>query len=115
MGALSTGGVLKTATGFVLIFPIVLLGIPILDTVLAILRRKLMGQSIGDADYGHIHHRLQQRGLSKLQALLVIIGFCMTMAVGVIVAGKMGSEWLALSFGSVVLVRDDCWSCFWII
>ncbi len=103
VGALSTGGVLKTATGFVLIFPIVLLSIPILDTVLAILRRKLMGQSIGDADYGHIHHRLQQRGLSKLQALLVIIGFCMTMAVGVIVAGKMGSEWLALSFGSVVL------------
>ena len=104
VGALSTGGVLKTATGFVLIFPMVLLGIPILDTVLAILRRKLMGQSIGDADYGHIHHRLQQRGLSKLQALLVIIGFCITMAVGVIVAGKLGSEWLALTFGGVVLV-----------
>jgi UDP-GlcNAc:undecaprenyl-phosphate GlcNAc-1-phosphate transferase len=104
VGALSTGGVLKTATGFVLIFPMVLLGIPILDPVLAILRRKLTGQSIGDADYGHIHHRLQQRGLSKLQALLVIIGFCITMAVGVIVAGKLGSEWLALTFGGVVLI-----------
>jgi UDP-GlcNAc:undecaprenyl-phosphate GlcNAc-1-phosphate transferase len=104
VGALSAGGALKTATGFVLIFPIVLLGIPILDTALAIFRRKLMGQSIGDADYGHIHHRLQQRGLSKLQALLVIIGLCSAMAIAVIVAGRMRSEWFALAFGGAVLL-----------
>jgi UDP-GlcNAc:undecaprenyl-phosphate GlcNAc-1-phosphate transferase len=104
VGALSTGAALKTATGFVLILPTVLLGVPILDTALAIIRRKLMGHGIGDADRGHIHHRLQERGLSKAQALLVIVGFCLTMAVVVIIAGRMKSDWFALAVGGAVIL-----------
>ena len=103
IGALSTGGALKTATGFVLIFPTVLLAIPIADTALAIVRRKLMGQGIGDGDRGHIHHRLQERGLSKVSSLLVISGLCVAMAAVVLIAGKIQSDWLALLLGSAIL------------
>ena len=103
IGALSTGGALKTATGFVLIFPTVLLAIPIADTALAIVRRKLMGRGIGDGDRGHIHHRLQERGLSKVNSLLVITGLCVAMAVVVLIAGQIQSDWLALVLGSAIL------------
>lgn len=103
IAALSTGGALKTATGFVLIFPTVLLAIPIADTALAIVRRKLMGQGIGDGDRGHIHHRLQERGLSKVNSLLVIVGLCVAMAAVVLVAGHIQNDWLALVLGSAIL------------
>ncbi|MBC19001.1 MAG: hypothetical protein CMJ74_01920 [Planctomycetaceae bacterium] len=103
IAALSAGGALKTATGFVLIFPTVLLAIPIADTALAIVRRKLMGQGIGDGDRGHIHHRLQERGLSKVHSLLVISGLCIAMAAVVLITGHIQNDWLALLLGSAIL------------
>jgi UDP-GlcNAc:undecaprenyl-phosphate GlcNAc-1-phosphate transferase len=49
--------------------PLVVLTVPILDCTLAVLRRKLTGRRFDHADRGHIHHRLQDRGLSTWQAL----------------------------------------------
>jgi UDP-GlcNAc:undecaprenyl-phosphate GlcNAc-1-phosphate transferase len=86
IGALSLQASLKTATVFTLSVPLVVLSVPIFDTAMAILRRKLTGRGIGDADRQHIHHRLQDRGLSKVQTLLAITGLCLTMAVSAIVA-----------------------------
>jgi UDP-GlcNAc:undecaprenyl-phosphate/decaprenyl-phosphate GlcNAc-1-phosphate transferase len=43
--------------------------IPVLDTSLAIVRRKLSGRRFDAADRGHIHHRFQERGLSNWQVL----------------------------------------------
>ncbi len=48
----------KTTTIITLGFPILILFIPISDTLIAILRRKLKGQKISEADRGHLHHIL---------------------------------------------------------
>lgn len=80
VGALSIESSFKTATGFALAVPLVLVSIPAFDTFMAIVRRKLRGQSMGEADRGHFHHRLQDRGLSRKKSLLAISGLCVAMA-----------------------------------
>ena len=61
----------KTTTLTSLIIPMFLLAIPIMDTLFAIIRRKLKGQSIDHADKEHIHHQFLKK-LSKGKTLLVI-------------------------------------------
>ncbi len=51
----------KSSTLITLGLPILLLGIPILDTISAIIRRKLLGKSFSDADKNHLHHVLMRR------------------------------------------------------
>jgi UDP-GlcNAc:undecaprenyl-phosphate GlcNAc-1-phosphate transferase len=64
-----------TSAAVELLVPIVLLGLPIMDTLLAMGRRALRGVPLFSADRGHIHHRLLARGLSQRQAVLVLYGF----------------------------------------
>ena len=61
----------KTATLTSLIIPTLLLAIPIMDTLFAIIRRKLKGQKIDHADKEHLHHQLLKK-FSKRSTLLVI-------------------------------------------
>lgn len=53
-------------------FPILALAIPIADTVWAIVRRALSGGSVFEADRGHIHHQLLERGVTQRDAMLVL-------------------------------------------
>ena len=48
----------KVATLTTLVIPIIILSIPIFDTLLAIFRRLLKGESIGTPDKEHFHHQL---------------------------------------------------------
>lgn len=81
IGVFSLQG-LKNATLISLILPIVILGIPVTDTLFAILRRKLNKQSISMADKNHIHHRLMSIGLSHRQTVLAI--YCVSAIFSVI-------------------------------
>lgn len=62
----------KTATLSSLIIPLLVLAIPILDTMFAIIRRKLKGESISKPDKFHIHHQLLKRNLTQRQTVIVI-------------------------------------------
>jgi UDP-GlcNAc:undecaprenyl-phosphate GlcNAc-1-phosphate transferase len=62
----------KSSTAVAILIPLVLLGIPIGDTLLAIGRRALRGRPLFNADREHIHHRLLAHGLSQRQAVLVL-------------------------------------------
>ncbi|QDT36378.1 MraY family glycosyltransferase [Stratiformator vulcanicus] len=72
IGALSIQSSMKTATGFALAMPLILISVPAFDVMMAILRRTLSGKGIGEGDRLHLHHRLQDRGLSRFQTLLVV-------------------------------------------
>lgn len=45
-----------------LVIPLVILGVPIVDTIFAILRRLITRQGLATADMGHLHHRLIRLG-----------------------------------------------------
>ncbi len=65
---------LKNATFITILIPVMILGVPLTDTVYAILRRLLNKESISHADKRHLHHRLMQMGLTHRQTVLVIYG-----------------------------------------
>lgn len=64
----------KAATLLAVAIPVVSLGLPLLDTSLAILRRVIRGDSIAARDLGHIHHRLNKLGHSPRQVALLMFG-----------------------------------------
>lgn len=65
---------LKNATFITILIPVMILGVPLTDTVYAILRRLLNKESISHADKRNLHHRLMQMGLTHRQTVLVIYG-----------------------------------------
>ncbi|KRL60448.1 UDP-N-acetylglucosamine:undecaprenyl-P N-acetylglucosaminyl-1-P transferase [Latilactobacillus fuchuensis] len=68
---------LKNVTFVTLLIPVIILGVPITDTVYAMLRRILNKKPISQADKHHLHHRLMQLGLSHRQTVLVIYGLAL--------------------------------------
>lgn len=96
IGGISIMGLLKTATVLGLVFPLLVLGMPLTDLTFAIIRRKFHGQSIGQADRGHLHHRLLDAGLSQRQAVLVLYGMSACFGIAAVL-GSLGSwTWAAL-------------------
>lgn len=59
---------------------IIALGVPILDTLFAILRRAIRGVPIFRADAEHIHHRLILLGYSKGRALVAMYSVCFVLS-----------------------------------
>jgi len=65
-------GVSKIAASVTIFAAMAALGVPILDTTFAVLRRWWRGQPIAVGDQGHLHHRLLDAGLNQRQAVLLI-------------------------------------------
>lgn len=63
---------LKNATFITILTPMFILGVPITDTVYAIIRRKFNKQPISSADKMHLHHRLLSLGFTHRGAVLTI-------------------------------------------
>lgn len=79
---------LKSPATLAIAVPLLALGVPLADTLLAMGRRALSGAPLFTADRGHIHHRLLDRGLSHRQAVLVLYA-C---------AGALGATALLISY-----------------
>ncbi len=103
VGALAVEASVKKAAGLTLAVPLVLLSIPMFDTSMAILRRKLNGRHIGQGDRQHIHHILRDRGLTPRQTLLAISLLCSAMATSAVLATVFQNDGLAILLCATVL------------
>lgn len=72
LGSISIQGTYKSYTAIAIAVPILVLALPLFDTLFAILRRIASGKSPMTADRGHLHHRLVDMGLTQRQSVLVI-------------------------------------------
>ncbi|MGL4790235.1 MAG: glycosyltransferase family 4 protein, partial [Anaerotignaceae bacterium] len=70
-------GVFKGYAVLALVVSMLCLGLPIFDTLFAMVRRMAKGESIMKPDRGHLHHRLIDRGLSQKQAVMILYGVSM--------------------------------------
>ena len=55
-----------------LFIPLFILGVPILDTLFAIIRRAVNRQGVATADKGHLHHRLMNLGHGQRRSVLIL-------------------------------------------
>lgn len=72
LAGISIIGAVKSAATIALIVPILALGLPIMDTTFAIVRRYRGGVPIFKPDKGHLHHRLLDLGFTQRQAVLLM-------------------------------------------
>lgn len=92
LGVISLLNVSRTAALTSLIIPLIVAGVPILDTFSAIIRRLRGHTGIGQADKGHIHHRLIEEGYDQRQAVLLIYAWCVLLAVGAALINQVQVE-----------------------
>ena len=105
LAVISILGVAKTYTAIVIVAPIMVLALPIFDTLWAIVRRIVKTKSIKGvfkADKGHLHHRLMARGYTQRQAVLILYGITATFGMMAIILLDSGI-WKAISFALLVI------------
>ncbi|OFI50553.1 undecaprenyl-phosphate alpha-N-acetylglucosaminyl 1-phosphate transferase [Floricoccus tropicus] len=91
---------LKNATAVAVLTPMLILGVPVTDTLVAIIRRKLNNQKVSVADKMHLHHRLLSLGLSHRAAVLVIYGIALIFSLISIIlnfSGRVGGTMLIIA------------------
>ena len=82
LGAISILSVTRVASLTTLIVPLVIAAVPIIDTFSAIVRRTRAHVSIGEADKGHIHHRLMAEGFNQRQTVVLMYIWTAMLCVG---------------------------------
>lgn len=93
----------KGATVTSLIIPILILFLPILDTILAIFRRLLKGENIGAPDKEHLHHQLLKLNKSTKKIVLIMYAFNLLCAL-ISILYALGDNKLAILLYSILLI-----------
>lgn len=119
LSVLSIESSTKGSTAFSVIVPILVLGVPIMDTILAMLRR-IMKSSLPNQpplstpgkkfysmflpDKRHIHHQLIERGLSHRDAVIVlyIVSCAFGLGAFLVTAGSLNTTLLLIAVAIVI-------------
>ena len=106
LAVISILGIAKTYTLIVIIAPIIVLFLPIFDTIWAIFRRIINGKSIKavfEPDANHLHHKLIKAGFTQKQAVLLMYELTVVLGLFTIIFMESGA-WKALSFALLVII-----------
>lgn len=90
LGTVSLLSVTRIAGLTTIIVPLVIAGIPILDTFSAIVRRSRAHVSIGQADRGHIHNRLMDEGFDQRETVLLMYSWTAILCMGTFAMTQVG-------------------------
>ena len=72
LGCIAVEGAVKTQAVLALLFPLVVLAVPFLDTTFVVLKRMKYRRPIYRADANHFHHRLTRIGFSQRRTVLYL-------------------------------------------
>ncbi len=96
LAVLTIQGAMKSHATVALLIPVISLGVPLVDTFIAPIRRFIIGEKLFSPDKNHFHHLLMKMGYSHKKAVYII--YSITIILGVV------------SF-SFVFVKDK-WSAY---
>ncbi|WP_068540424.1 glycosyltransferase family 4 protein [Olegusella massiliensis] len=103
LGTVSLLSVTRIAGFTTVIVPLVIAGMPIIDTFSAIIRRFRAGVSIGQADRGHIQHRLLNRGFDQRRAVLTMYAWTGLLCIGTLIMTQVSVGPRVAVFGVLVV------------
>jgi len=106
LSIISIIGIAKTYTAIVIVAPIIVLALPIFDTLFAIVRRMIKGHSLKaiiQPDANHLHHKMLKAGFTQKQSVLILYGITAMLGIFVIIWMESGI-WKALSFAIMVVI-----------
>lgn len=103
LAGISVIGAVKCAATIALIVPILALGLPILDTTFAIVRRYRGGVPIFKPDKGHLHHRLLGLGFSQRQAVLLMYVISAMLGLSAVILNEVSPQFAILIVGIVIV------------
>jgi UDP-GlcNAc:undecaprenyl-phosphate/decaprenyl-phosphate GlcNAc-1-phosphate transferase len=103
LGTLAIRSSLKGPATVALAAPVTVWAVLFFDVGIAILRRKLTGQSIYATDRAHLHHLLLKRGYTAGRVVLVIGLLCIICALAAVASVVWDSELVALGIAAAVL------------
>lgn len=105
LSIISILGMAKTYTAIVIVSPLIVLALPLFDTILAIIRRIIKTKSLKGvfkADREHLHHKIMKKGYSQKQAVFILYGLSATFGMFAIILLESGF-WKAISFALMVI------------
>jgi UDP-GlcNAc:undecaprenyl-phosphate/decaprenyl-phosphate GlcNAc-1-phosphate transferase len=103
ISVLSIQGLFKNVAVFSIIVPVIILGVPIVDTISAIIRRKVLGRPISSPDKLHLHHCLLQLGYSHRQTVLILYAMSGLFSLAAIVFSR-GTLWASITVFVLLLI-----------
>jgi UDP-GlcNAc:undecaprenyl-phosphate GlcNAc-1-phosphate transferase len=108
-GQLDSSQLENTTAGLVptylpLVLPLATLALPILDFILAFVRRTYQGKWWFVADKQHLHHRLMERGHSMRRAVLLMYVWTALLSFGVIALGRLQSWPVVLGIVVIAII-----------
>ncbi len=96
LAGLSVYGSVKSQVGSIMLITILVMGIPLIDTLIAPIRRFIRGKKMFYPDKGHIHHRLLAKGLTSRNAVLVLYLMTIVSSIAAVAAVSAQNELLAV-------------------
>ena len=110
LSIISILGIAKTYTAIVIVAPLLVLALPIFDTIWAIIRRVVKGKNLKAVfkpDTGHLHHKMLKKGFTQKQAVLILYGISATFGMFAIILLESGI-WKAISFAIIIVIIIAC-------
>lgn len=104
LACISVQGFLKLSAIISFAVPIIVLGLPIFDTLFAITRRVLTGRSPMSPDRGHLHHRLLDMGFSQKQTVAILYTLTAVLCLTAVVISTRGYKRGIFLIISVMLI-----------
>lgn len=105
LAVISILGVAKTYTAIVIVAPLIVLALPVFDTLFAIVRRIIKGKSLKAVimpDRGHLHHKMLDKGYTQKQVVLILYGISATFGMFAVILLESGI-WKAISFALMIV------------
>ncbi|MFC0525400.1 glycosyltransferase family 4 protein [Pontibacillus salicampi] len=88
----------KNVTLFSFVIPVIILGVPISDTIFAIVRRFVHKKPLSSPDKSHLHHNLLRLGYSHPETVLMIYAMASLFSLAAVIFSQ------ATMFGSVFVI-----------
>ena len=80
LACVAVEGAVKTQVVLALVFPLLVLAVPFLDTTFVVLKRLKYGWPVYVADQSHFHHRMNRIGFSQRKTVLYLYAWTMLVA-----------------------------------